>query len=397
VSLFDPFAIQPDPFPTFAAARAAGGALRGVPPFPDVGQALYLFRHKQVADAMRDPTLLQSPAGSYQAVREQIVSHRVLAVLTRSMLFTDPPHHGPLRRPVAQPMGNSRLSDLSQWMRAEAARLAASAATRGRFDAIGDLASPFVVGVLERVLGLPLPPLADLKRATASIAAALDLRPETPDVPSHEACVWLEGEIQRALAAGAVEAGSVAASMLAEEQAGRWSRSDVVDNLVLLLLAGQETTIDAFGNAVLLLASAPEQRRLLQTGEVGWPQATEELMRLGTSVHYGGVRIVAHDRELEGVAVAAGSAVVPVLASANRDAAVFAQGESLDLRRPPKHGLTFGTGLHICLGQHLARLEVAILLEALFAQAPGWEVVTACVRQRPQRTFRGPVTLPLTL
>lgn len=394
---FDPFATASDPFGAYAKARAAGGALPGVPPYPELKEARYLFRHRQVSEALRHPKLLQAPPGAYQAVRQQIVTHRVFAAFTRSMLLSDPPYHGLLRRPAAPPLGSARLAELTQWMRAEAARLVELLATRGSFDGVADLAGPFVVTVLGRVLGMALPETRALKQATASIAAALDARREPSGTESDRACAWLESEIEAAIARGAIEPGGVAAAMLAEERAGRWEHADVIANLVLMLLGGQETTIDAFGNALLVLDAAPEQRRLLLQGEIPWSQATEELLRMGSSVHYAGARIAAEDLELDGITVPAGCGVVPVLASANRDSAVFPQGDSLDLRRPPRNAMTFGTGLHTCLGQHLARLEFAVLLEALFAGAPAWRVETAGVRQRPLLAFRGPEALPLRL
>ena len=397
MKFFDPFETAAEPFAAFAKARAAGGAVPGLPPYPELHRALYLFRHAQVSEALRHPKLLQAPPGAYQAVRQQIVSSRVFAAMTRSMLLADPPHHGPLRRPTLPPVAPGRLGELSQWMRAETAKVSEALAARGGFDAVVDLATPFVVSVLGRVLGMALPESKALKHATAAIAAAIDVRREPPGEDSDRVCAWLESEIEAALACGPIEPGGIVAAMLAEEQAGRWEHGDVIANLVLLLLAGQETTIDAFGNALLLLDAAPEQRDLLERGEVGWAQATEELLRMGGSVHYAGTRIAAEDLELGGIAVQAGTGVVPVVASANRDCAFFPQGDSLDLRRPPRAIMTFGSGLHTCIGQHLARLEIAILLEALFAHAPGWRVEPAGVRQRPLLAFRGPAALPVTL
>jgi cytochrome P450 len=397
VIFFDPFASATDPFAAYAKARAAGGVVPGLPPYPELDQAIYVFRHAQVSEALRHPKLLQAPPGTYDAVRRQILTSRVFAAMTRSMLLADPPHHGALRRPTLPPLAPGRLAELTQWMRAEAATLAQTLATRGRFDAVADLATPFIVRVLARVLGMVLPETKALKRATASIAAAIDVRREPPGEESDRICAWLESEIEAAIAHGAIEPGGIVAAMLAEEQAGRWEHADVIANLVLLLLAGQETTIDAFGNALLLLDAAPEQRLLLERGAVGWVLATEELLRMGGSVHYAGTRIAAEDLELGGTAVREGMGVVPVVASANRDSALFPQGDSLDLQRPPRTIMSFGSGLHTCIGQHLARLDIAILLEALFTHLPSWRVERTGVKQRPLLAFRGPAALPLVV
>jgi len=393
---FDPFALRGDPFPAYAAARRAGGALLGHPPFPEIENALYLFRHAQVVEALKHPQLLQAPPGTYEAVRQNLTSNRVWAVLVRSMLLADPPRHGGLRRPLALSMAPGRAAEIVEGMRAQARALLSDLAERGRFDAVADFATPLVVAVLGRMMGFPLPELRALKRATAEIAQALDLRRSPLSAETNEACAWLEDEIEAALRRGSVEPGSLAAAMLAEEAAGRWDHADVIGNLVLVLLGGQETTIDAFGNILLLLESEPEQRRMLERGGIGWMQAAEELLRLGTSIHYAGARIAAADFELDGVAIAAGSAVVPVVASASRDSAVFPAGDSLDLASRPRGITTFGTGMHVCLGQHLARVEIAVLLETLFAGAPRWRIEPDGVRQRGLLLFRGPVALPVT-
>ena len=118
---------------------------------------------------------------------------------------------------------------------------------------------------------------------------------------------------------------------------------------------------------------------------------------MGPAVHYAVARIAAEDFELDGVAVPAGSGVVAVVASANRDHEVYPQGDSLDLQSAPRNIMTFGSGIHSCFGQHLARLEIAILLEALFAGAPAWRVDADSVTHRPMLSFHGPVAVPLSL
>ncbi|TGP67727.1 cytochrome P450, partial [Mesorhizobium sp. M2D.F.Ca.ET.224.01.1.1] len=103
-----------------------------------------------------------------------------------------------------------------------------------------------------------------------------------------------------------------------------------------------------------------------------WSSAAAELLRYGASVQYAVARIAAEDIDLGTARIANGEAVVAVLGSGNRDDAVFADGDRLDLTRSPALSLTFGTGLHVCLGQHVARIEIAAMIEALFTRAPGW-------------------------
>ena len=390
---FDPFVLDVNPFPAFAQARAEGGALSGAPPFPGVKSVIYLFTHRLVNAALKHPSLLHAPPGAYELVRQSLVEERAFALFTRSVLLADPPRHGVLRRPLSQAIAPSKRAALIESLPSEALKLATRLARDERFDAVRDFAVPFAVEVMGRLLGMPIPTPTVLKTATAAITRAIDLRraPVNCDAESK----MLEAEIERTLAAGDIEPDGLAAAMLEEEAAGRWERADVIANIYLLMFAGQETTIDAFGNALLELAAAPTQRALLDRRAVDWDFATEELLRLGTSVCYAGARIAAEDLHIDEVAVPAGTAVVPVLASANRDTAVWPAGDQLRLDTPRSAGLTFSTGLHMCLGKHLAHAEMAALLAALFTAAPSWRLDRTAVRRRDTRNFRGLTSAPV--
>src|SRR6185295_2456201 len=343
-------------------------ALVGVPPFPGLHSTFYLFTHRLVSTALKHPLLLQAPPGTYQAVRQSLISNRIHAVLARSLLLADPPQHGLLRRPLNQAVTPAKAMELAKSLRTDALTLATRLAAKGRFDAIRDYAAPLLLDVLGRLLGMVMPDTGLLKTATASIARAIDFRRSA--VPDDDFRP-LEAEIENTLAQGKFDSDGLVAVMLAEEAAGRWEHDDVVANILLLLFAGQETTIDAFGNALIALDEFPEQRAFIDRGDVDWSLAVEELLRIGTPILYGGVRIAAEDIDIQGFAVPAGGAVMPVLASANRDIAVASQGDELRLDAQTSAGMTFGTGFHVCLGRHLARVELMALFEALFRAVPG--------------------------
>jgi cytochrome P450 len=392
---FDPFVLGEDPFPAFAAARAHGGALIGVPAFPELQSTLYLFSHRLVSSALKHPLLLQAPPGTYQAVRQSLIENRVHAVLARSLLLADPPQHALMRKPLNQAVTPAKATELTKSLRADALALATRLGQRGRFDAVRDYAAPLLLDVLGRLLGMVLPDTVFLKTATASIARAIDFR---RGAVRDDEFRLLEAEIEKILAQGKFDSDGLVAVMLAEEAAGRWEHEDVVANLLLLLFAGQETTIDAFGNALMALDAFPEQRALLDRGAVDWSLAVEELLRFGTPILYGGIRIAAADLDIEGVAVPAGRAIMPVLASANRDVAVAPQGDALRLDAVQTlAGMTFGSGFHVCLGRHVARVELMALLEALFRIVPKWRLDRAAIRMRDTLAFRGVISAPVTV
>src|SRR5258705_4923431 len=153
-----------------------------------------------------------------------------------------------LRRPLNPSTTPVRVMELTKSLRTDALTLATSLAARGRFDAIRDYAAPLLLGVLGRLLGMVLPETVFLKTATASIAGAIDFRRTAVDDDKFR---LLEAEVENILAAGKFDSDGLVAVMLAEKATDRWEHEDVVANILLLLFAGQETTIDAFGNAVL--------------------------------------------------------------------------------------------------------------------------------------------------
>ncbi len=229
------------------------------------------------------------------------------------------------------------------------------------------------------------------------MAAAFDLRLANPDPDCPAAYEDCPRFLKDKLRQRAYRPDGMVARMADEVAAGRWSHHDMIANLVLMLFAGQETVVDAFGNALVALDRFPDQRALLENRAVSWSDEAAEFLRYGASVQYAVARIAAEDLELGDLKVAAGEAVMPVLGSANRDEAVFPDGDRLDLTRAPAPILTFGTGLHVCLDQHIARIEIASMLEALFECAPGWRLDSAKAERRASHSFHGMSKLPLVL
>lgn len=379
--LFDPFILGDDPFPEFARRRASGGAAWGRPPYPEVGEAFYVFSHSLVSQALKHPLLLQAPPGAYQEVRQKISKNPALDLLTRSMLLSDPPRHMQLRRPLAGSLTSSSSSAMFDRLLAKASELTQAATQQPQFDAVSDIGVPLSFSGLERILGIDIDDPWRIGRDAQRMANALEMRTGNVDEDANEACRRLEAWATQALKDGAANPDGISGQMLAEVEAGRWQRDDVIANVVFLLFAGQATVVDTFGNALVALASFPDQLALLEGGYIGWQSATEELLRFCAPVHYAGARIAAENLEFAGATIKAGQAVVPVLASANRDTSVFPAGDRLDLTSSVPSILAFGTGLHVCLGQHVARVELAALLEALFTHARGW-------RLDPQQVIR---------
>ncbi|MER9313510.1 cytochrome P450 [Mesorhizobium australicum] len=395
VDLFDPFTLDGDPFPEFARRRNAGGASWGRPPYPEVGEAFYVFSHALVSQALKHPLLLQAPPGAYQEVRQKISANPALDFLTRSMLLSDPPRHMSLRRPLAGSMTFAAGRGLFDQLASRASQLVQSAVQKPEFDAVADIGLPLAFAGLEQILGIGIDDPWRTGHDAKLMADALDMRIGGINEDANQACRRLEAWVLHAIERGAVHPNGISAQMLAEVDAGRWRKDDAVANIVFLLFAGQATVVDTFGNALVALANSPRQLPLLENGNVGWSAAAEELLRFCAPVQYAGARIAADDLSFGGAIIKAGQAVVPVLGSANRDVSVFPTGDRLDLEAGSSSALAFGTGLHACLGQHVARVELAVLLEALFTWAKGWRLDTSRVSRRPSVLFHGLQTAPM--
>lgn len=394
---FDPFAIGHEPFEHFARWRAAGGITYGVAPYPELPGAHYVFSHDLVSRALKHPALLQAPSGAYDDVRRKLVEQGPMALLSRAVLLNDPPRHGDLRRPVAPALSRAAGEALAGSLRALSHDLVARAAPTGRLEAVSDLGVPVSFWLLQEVLGIEIEDPWALKSMTRRMAGALDLRRGQTSADSAAAYGECHAFVADRIDRGVFRPDGMAARMMQAVDGGGWSRDDVLANIVFMLFAGQETVVDALGNAIVALDRFPDQRALLDSRAVGWSDAAAELLRYGASVQYAATRIAAEDIELGGVRIGAGEAVVAVLGSANRDDAVFPDGDRLDLKRPPARSLTFGTGLHVCLGQHVARSELAAMIEALFEGAPKWRLDAANAVRRHSLAFHGMTKVPLLL
>ncbi len=377
--------------------RADGGIARGAAPYPEITDALYVFSHELVSRTLKHPDLLQAPPGQYELVRRKLVDQGPMALLARSLLLSDPPQHGELRRPVAGFLSRSAIERLSDGLRTLSKDLVDRARPAGRVDAVVDLAIPVSFWLLQEILGIEIEDPWALKAVTGQMAAGFDLRKSQPPATITEAYVECQAFVEERLAQQAFRPAGMVAGMMKEAAEGRWSREDVVANVVFMIFAGQETVVDALGNAIVALDRFPDQRAMLDRREVDWSNAAAELLRYGASVQYAVARIAAQDIDLGDVRIAAGEAVVPVLGSANRDDAVFGDGDRLDLTRSPAPSMTFGTGMHVCLGQHVARIEIAAMIEALFTCAPGWRLDSARAVRRPLLSFYGMSSAPLIL
>ena len=181
----------------------------------------------------------------------------------------------------------------------------------------------------------------------------------------------------------------------AEEQGETLSEEEMVATCMLLLVAGNETTGKLLGNGMLALLRHPDQIQRLRDDPSLIPTAVEELLRYDGPAQLTG-RVATEDLELNGKKIRTGQLVVPVMAAANRDPAVFDDPDRLDVGRRPNPHLAFGDGIHFCLGAPLARAEVGIAMAAMLRNLPNLRLATDRLDWGSSFILRGLSSLPAT-
>jgi cytochrome P450 len=206
---------------------------------------------------------------------------------------------------------------------------------------------------------------------------------------------YLEEQLQLARAQGGE--GLIAELIQVEREGGRITPDEMVSMVFLLLAAGSETTTHLISGSVYELLKTPALRDWLEEDRSRVGLAVEEFLRFVSPVQFSKPRYVRRDVEIEGVRLKKGDRVMVMLAAANVDPAVHENAERLDLERKPNRHISFGTGIHFCLGHQLARIEAACALEALFRRWPrlGLAVDASQVHWRRRPGLRAIAKLPV--
>ena len=209
---------------------------------------------------------------------------------------------------------------------------------------------------------------------------------------------YLGGLVDRVGSPGGPSAGLLATMVQDQLATGAVRRAELVSTAILLLVAGHETTASMTSLSVVTLLEHPEQLAALRADPSLVPGAVEELLRCLSIADAAGGRIAKEDIEIDGHLIRAGEGVIVSNSLANRDDSAFAEPDTFDVRRDARHHLAFGYGVHQCLGQNLARLELEVILTALFDRLPGLRLAVPADRLtlRPGTTIQGVDELPVT-
>ncbi|OKK15629.1 cytochrome [Streptomyces sp. CB00455] len=311
-------------------------------------------------------------------------------------MFTamDPPEHTRYRRAVAAWFSARRTRTLEPRL-AELAgsHLDAMAGGKGEgpVDLVAGFAEPMAASAICELLGVPLSQRPAFARAIKALFA-VHSSAEDAIAGWHTITGLLRALVE---AKRAEPADDLLATLVTE---GRLTDEELVTVGSVLLTAGYDTSANMIALGTFALLEHPEQAAALAADTSLAERAVEELLRYLTVVHAGGIRAAGEDLEFEGHRMAAGDAVSLSFAAANRDPSLCARPDALDVTREPVPHLAFGHGVHQCVGQQLARLELRVAFEALFGRFPGLRlgIPAAEVRTRPDMIIYGVHELPVT-
>jgi cytochrome P450 len=287
-----------------------------------------------------------------------------------SMLVTDPPHHARLRQPVTRAFTPKALDQLRVGIQDLANALLDGLEGRTECDLVTEYSSQIPMAVIADMMGMPrddTPYLLHVAETATSLLGSVgaswrDYRAGTHILREFEG--YVGGHIERLRAGGG---DSILSDVIRDSDL---TESELKMLAALIFGAGFITTTHILGKAAIALTGHPDQLAALRANPEGWPNAVEEILRYDTPVQFV-PRVAAEDVEIEGYSIRAGEAVFVMYGGANRDPAVFDDPNSFDVTRGnAREHLTFGTGVHTCLGAALGRMEVQIGLQTLFERFP---------------------------
>jgi len=320
---------------------------------------------------------------------------------TTSLVFNDPPLHTHVRRAIQTALSNRVIAEMEQGLVALVDRLLDAMAAKGRVDLIEDFAAAIPVEIIGNLLGVPHADRAPLRGWSLAILGALepvltDAQLRHGNNAVRDFAEYLRGLVADRRARPGDPERDLLTRLIAGEHEGRHlSEAELTQNCIFILNAGHETTTNLIGNALEIFMRFPDERRRLLENPALMRSAVEEALRYESSNQLGN-RAVTQETTIGGVRMPPGTLITLGIGAANRDPEVFPDPDRFDAARNPTRHLAFGSGIHMCAGMSLARLEGRIALERLLARFPDYAGDGAPTRSRRAR-FRGFTALPVRL
>ena len=369
-----------DPYPVLAQVRELGPVV-----YSTTHDFYVLTRYADVRAATGNWRSFTSAQGV--ALTEQFNQQ-----LVGSVLASDPPEHDALRAVLSDKLAPRGLARTRDQISAYAQRLVADLVARGTFDGVTDVAHVYPVNVVGDLVGLPGQGRETLQPGADATFAGFGpfneyVMEHLPQLMAYTQ--WMDTMADRSK----LTPGSWGEAVMDAVDDGRLNQLAAIKILSAYLVAGMDTTVKAIGSLMQLFAVRPDVWAALKADPGLAAPIFEEILRLETPV-VGFFRVATQDVTMGPSVIPAGAKVLLHWAAANRDPAKYPDPGTFDVRRNPLDHLAFGYGPHACTGQGLARMEAAVLLEALVAQVGAFELTAEPVRGR-NPVVRGYESVPL--
>jgi len=312
-----------------------------------------------------------------------------------SILDSEPPKHTRLRSLVAKAFNRNKIEGMRPAVERITQQLLDAIDEKVKsgesFDLIADYAEPLPVKIIADLLGFPESEEHLLRPWSQSIVKMYEVNPsEQYQIEAKKAAGEFAEYVRNLAEHRKINPGKDLITDLAmvEENGEKLNSHELVATCVLLLNAGHEASVNAFGNGMVAALERPDQAELLRKNSRAITEtALEEFMRFDAPLHLF-ERTATIDTELGGVKIEKGQKIAALIGSANRDSSVFERADEMDLTRDPNPHIGFGAGIHFCLGAPLARLEMSVSLPALWEKYPNMQLAGTPVR-RPTFVLRG--------
>ncbi len=384
-----------DPYPLYARLRAAAPVHHSAFGF------WALTRYEDCQQLLRHPGAgkdFSSAANTLGLTAEQWGQQSRFRDDRSNMLTTDPPDHTRLRGLVTRAFTPRTVETLRTSIVSLVDDLL-DAFPDPEVDVMDALAFPLPVTVIGEMLGVPAADRPGLRPLVRAVTAVLELS-VTPEALAEatEADIALQEYFAGLVSQRRARPGDDLLTKLiqAEDEGDQLSEHELISTAILLFAAGFETTTHLIGNGLLALLGNPDQLDRLRTDRSLLRPAVEELLRYDSPVQIA-ARTIYADLEVDGTHIESGNVVLALLGAANRDPARFSNPDELNVGRAEGAPMSFGGGIHFCLGAALARMEGQIVLDRLLDRFSTMELVDTSVSHRDSLTLRGLTALHVRL
>jgi pimeloyl-[acyl-carrier protein] synthase len=361
--------------------------------------AWIVTRYVDVIDVLHHYSADRTPTPEQLSAMGLAALNPIAEVMVRQMLFLDPPNHTRLRALASAAFTVRRVEQLRSHIQEIMDGLLDRVVANGQMDLIADFASPAPAIVTAELLGVPVADHEQLKDWSADFAEMLGNFQHNPDrFPKILRSVSSMTEYFRSTMREqrvTPKDGLVSAMMAANVDGAKLTEDEIIANLIVTMVGGQETTTNLIGNGMLTLLRNPESLQRLRDDSSLIPSAVEELLRYESPSQHT-ARLAPADVELGGKQIKKRQAVIAVMGAANRDPERFPDPDRLDIERKDNRHVAFGWAAHFCFGAQLARIEGQIALATLLRRLPNLALdTTTPLRWRDNLGLRGLTALPV--